>query len=388
MKYVKSVLFFLCVTLLLVACKKECSHQYESQITKEATCTTEGEEILTCGLCRHSYTQKIQMLSHTYGSATVEKEATCSEEGAQKLSCTVCGTVESKPIAKLPHTLQDDYTITREPNCTQVGEKQGTCAICGAEQVSAEIPTNNTHAFTDTVVRASTCTEKGEGVNTCSLCGHTEPCTYPKKGHTYGQKTVVKQATCTQKGELQGVCADCGYAGKEVVSALGHSWNNATCQQESKCTRCNASNGKGDHAYTILSNRDASDIFAGYRKRKCNICGYENTQYYTKAVTIDLDVVNEILVEYAKSKGFSARIESQDKPTYKFTISVAQTMTAGYGQDSLIKKGKNFIDRYYEELKDSPVDLSVYMIQIHTYYTQSGAIGMGYFGVYVSRTFS
>lgn len=388
MKYIKSILVIFCVALLFAACEKACTHQYESRITVQASCTAEGEEVFTCTLCQHSYTQKISAQSHNYGTEAVEKEPTCSEEGLRKRNCTACGATESEPIEKLPHTLLDGVTVTKEPNCTQKGEGIGVCGVCGADQVPAELPTNDTHVFTETVVREATCTEAGEGMKTCTLCQYAEPCQYDKKAHAYNTQNVTIKATCTQNGEQQKICADCGHTAKEVVAALGHSWSAATCQEESKCTRCNVSNGKGKHAFTILSSREASDIFAGYRQQKCNVCGYENTEYYTKAVTIDLAVVDQTLVEYAKSLGFSAHIEKHDQPRYRFTISVGQTMILGYGQESLIKKGKNFIDQYYAELKDSPVDLSVYMIQIHTYYTQSAAIGMGYFGVYVSRTFA
>ena len=237
-------------------------------------------------------------------------------------------------------------------------------------------------------MRAATCTQKGEGINTCSLCGHTEPCEYPKKEHTYDQKTVVKPATCTEKGELQKVCADCGYTAKEVVSALRHSWNNATCQQDKVCTACGAGNGKGDHAYTNLKDRQGSKNFAGYREKKCDICGEEVSEYYVNTVTFDLDAIGAEIVQYAKERGMNARVvKNIPDSDYSYRFAVAEATIAGYSSKTLVKMGKRFVDRYYESMKDYPNSFATRMIEIRVYYTESGALGTGYFGVCTDRSY-
>ena len=80
-------------------------HNYVSKVTKEATCTEEGEVTYTCiatnGTCdKKTYTEVIPKKAHTYGEWKVVKEATETEEGLKSHSCTVCGAEETASIPK------------------------------------------------------------------------------------------------------------------------------------------------------------------------------------------------------------------------------------------------------------------------------------------------
>ena len=80
-------------------------HNYVSKVTKEATCTEEGEVTYTCiatnGTCdKKTYTEVIPKTAHTYGEWKVVKEATETEEGLKSHSCTVCGAEETASIPK------------------------------------------------------------------------------------------------------------------------------------------------------------------------------------------------------------------------------------------------------------------------------------------------
>ena len=80
-------------------------HNYVSKVTREATCTEEGEVTYTCiatnGTCdKKTYTEVIPKKAHTYGEWKVVKEATETEEGLKSHSCTVCGAEETASIPK------------------------------------------------------------------------------------------------------------------------------------------------------------------------------------------------------------------------------------------------------------------------------------------------
>lgn len=90
-------------------------------VTKEATCTEEGEQIFTCSGCNETKTEKIAALGHTWDEGKVTKEATVDEEGEKLFTCTVCGETKTEKIEKVPapsvedpdtkyYKLQDDGT--------------------------------------------------------------------------------------------------------------------------------------------------------------------------------------------------------------------------------------------------------------------------------------
>lgn len=82
MKMLKKVLIpvllitALMLTFALTSCKKECAHEYgEWTVTKEATCTEDGEQERTCSSCGETETQTIKATGHS----------------AEELLCGVCG---------------------------------------------------------------------------------------------------------------------------------------------------------------------------------------------------------------------------------------------------------------------------------------------------------
>lgn len=385
MKYVKCFCVIFCIGLLLIACKKECTHQYASQITRQASCVQEGEETFTCSLCQHSYTQAVPVSPHSYEPAEIEKEATCTEEGIQTFSCTGCDATESKPIEKLPHTLEN-LTVLAEPNCTQEGQGQGDCTVCGALQITEKIPTNDTHVFANTVIREATCTDPGEGTNTCQLCQHSEPCQYELKAHTYNTQNVLTKTSCTKDGTVERICADCGHTAKETVAATGHSWSGATCKTAGVCTACGAKGSKAKHSYVTSENHKPSETFAGYRVKKCSACGKEISEYYTKSHTYDLDAIASKIASHAKSKGFKPVIKKLNEYSGKVAYGVWELDRLG-GPDKLISSAKKWITSTYKEMTEDGAPLGDRELYIYVYYVESGSIGGGYFGVYMKPSF-
>lgn len=385
MKYVKSFCVILFIGLLLSACKKECMHQYQSQITQQASCVQEGVETFTCSLCQHSYTQPIPVSKHSYEPSKSEKEATCTQEGIQIFCCAVCDATESKPIEKLPHVLEE-MTVLTEPNCTQEGQGLGDCTVCGALQVTEKIPTNDVHIFTNTVIREATCTDPGEGTNTCQLCQYSESCKYELKAHPFSTQNVLVKASCTKDGAVERICGDCGYTTKETVAATGHSWSGATCKSAGVCSVCGAKGSKAKHAYVVSEDQKPSGTFAGYRIKKCSTCEKKKSEYYTKSYTYDLDDIASKIASHAKSKGFKPVIKKLSNYSGKVAYGVSELDNGG-GPNMLIKSAKVWITDTYKEMTEDGASLGDRELYIYVYYTASGSVGGGYFGVYMKPSF-
>ena len=140
-----------------------CSHESVSEnVTKEATCTEEGQKQIICDICHEVVdTQTIAKKAHQPGEWEVEKEATCTEDGTKVQKCTVCQTVvNTETIPALGHTHETEE-ITKEATCTEAGEKKYTCTRCG-EDVTEEIAALGHTYDTAEVTKEATCTEAGE----------------------------------------------------------------------------------------------------------------------------------------------------------------------------------------------------------------------------------
>lgn len=72
--------------------KSSHTHSYTAKVTKEATCTTEGERIYTC-TCGDRYTETIPATGHSESAWIIGKAATAIENGSKHTECTTCGKV-------------------------------------------------------------------------------------------------------------------------------------------------------------------------------------------------------------------------------------------------------------------------------------------------------
>ena len=134
-------------------------HTYTSAVTKQATCTEEGEVTYTCTFGDSSYTQKLPKLSHT--RMAYIQNAGLSKDGQSGIRCSACGTVlETKSIPRVsgvtlsksalvyngkvqrPSVIvrdskgtvlkkDTDYTITYSKGCKAVGKYTVTVTLKG-----------------------------------------------------------------------------------------------------------------------------------------------------------------------------------------------------------------------------------------------------------------
>ena len=160
--------------------KSSHTHSYTAKVTKEATCTTDGERIYTC-TCGDKYIEAIPAKGHSWvkGETVAPTE---NEKGYTIYTCASCG-----------ETKKDDYTD----------------------------PIGHRHSYTLTSTKAATCEADGEKVYTCS-CGEKYTETIPATGHSESTWIIDKAATATENGSKHTECTTCGKVIKtEVIPATG-----------------------------------------------------------------------------------------------------------------------------------------------------------------------
>ena len=148
----------------------------------------------------------VKTCSHNY-EVEITKEATCSEDGEMKFTCSICGDSYKEVIAR---TGKHEYeeTVTKEPTCTENGEKTYTCKNC-SDTYMEEINATG-HEYESKVTKEATCKEDGEITYTCTKCGDTYTETVAATGHTEGEWKVTKESGMFKNGLKEQVCSSCG----------------------------------------------------------------------------------------------------------------------------------------------------------------------------------
>lgn len=116
--------FFLMFSL--AGCGK-CEHEYDKGvITKEATCTEEGEKTFTCSLCEETKIESVPVKAHTYNEE-VTKEPTFEEEGEKTFVCKDCGDsyTESIPVRddEVVVTVTDKTNLPEDPSAGRYSDR-------------------------------------------------------------------------------------------------------------------------------------------------------------------------------------------------------------------------------------------------------------------------
>ena len=198
-------------------------HSYTEELTKQPTCTEEGEKIFTCD-CGDTYTEIIPAKGHT---EVIDKAvpATCTTDGKTEGShCSVCGEViKAQTVIKATGHKYDDGKITKQPTCTAEGVKTYTCLECGDTKTET-IKANGHTEVIDKAVPATCSTDgKTEGSH-CYVCGEVIKAQTVIKatGHNFGSWSTTKAATCTESGTQTRKCASCGKTETKTIPAKGH----------------------------------------------------------------------------------------------------------------------------------------------------------------------
>ena len=187
-------------------------HNYTEE-TVEATCTSDGYTVYTCGECGYSYIGNHTKASHAESDWIVDELPGCDFSGKKHTVCTVCGeVVHVSYIAALGHNYTS--TVTQKVTCTVPGVITHTCSVC-AHSYETYIHAEHSYFLEKTI--APTCTEDGKRIFTCSECYASYEETIPG-AHEY-TSAITKVATAEQDGEITYTCSSCGDSYVTVIPA-------------------------------------------------------------------------------------------------------------------------------------------------------------------------
>ncbi len=113
------LVFSVFLMFLMVACESYndydlvCTHNYTSQITKNATCNKNGIKTFTCEICGDSYTQSIPKNDEHEYTSQITKNATCNKNGVKTFTCEVCGDSYTEAYALPVYSADNIYSLVK-----------------------------------------------------------------------------------------------------------------------------------------------------------------------------------------------------------------------------------------------------------------------------------
>ncbi|MBR2010546.1 MAG: MerR family transcriptional regulator [Clostridia bacterium] len=268
-----TTLCVLCLPLSVFFSSKSvivCDHQYQTYRTvAQATCQSEGEEIVRCKVCGNFQTQRVEKLSHV--PVVVKGFApTCFKVGLSEGSnCSLCNMVLSAqitlPVTNIHTSVAIDAAVPA--TCKTTGLTEGShCTVCNKVLVEQTVvPITEDHTpVTDAAVPA-TCKATGltEGSH-CSVCNKVlvAQTTVPKtEDHTPVTDAAVP-ATCKDAGLTEGShCLVCNKIFVEQVtipSKNDHKFVRLETGWSYECSQC---------GFEVIEHGNADGSLAGGNNR-------------------------------------------------------------------------------------------------------------------------
>ena len=375
-------------------------HHYVSEVTKEATCTEEGEITYTCtatnGTCdKKTYTEVIPKKAHSYGNWVIEKEATETETGLKRRTCSVCGDKQIEVIPKKGSTDTPDVPAPSEgsyvQNFTADGKTSNFYAITGNlatnkgtvtyngltltqclkiesatnikftatakgkltlvfAEASKSIKVNGTKYASDSngivsvdVNAGSVEITKGDTMNLFYMVYTPESTGEDTHTHSYVSK-VTKEATCTEDGEITYTC----------TSTTG------TCDKPSYTEAIKATGHKYSTEWTI--DVAPTDTTPGSKSHHCTVCDAKTdvteipatgTEEEPLAISVTMAETDNDITFTAEATG------GKEGYTYKFIVYNRTTKTWGliqnFSSDNTCTwtKGSAGDREFYVDVKDA-----------------------------------
>ena len=211
-------------------------HKWKAgDITKEPTCTVNGEQQYTCTVCNQTKTEPVKATGHDWQINKILSAATCTSNGIARYICKTCGYGENHTITATGH--KPEIRNKKEATCSSTGYTGDTyCSVCNKKLSSGETIAKKEHTWVKQDNIPATCEKGGMEVEKCSVCGETKETQISNPlGHDYGEWKVTKEPTCTKYGTKKRICKRCNEYEIDVIDPTGHQHTKIIDQKKATC---------------------------------------------------------------------------------------------------------------------------------------------------------
>lgn len=107
------------------------THAWEQTDVGIQSCTSDGYYTVECSRCGASFTHVTgKAYGHTWGSWTVTRQPSCTADGEQMRTCDECHETEVQALPAAGHQW-GEWIVTSAPSAEKPGEERRTCTVCG-----------------------------------------------------------------------------------------------------------------------------------------------------------------------------------------------------------------------------------------------------------------
>lgn len=325
-------------------------HSYTEEITKQPTCTEEGEKTFTCD-CGDTYTEIIPAKGHT---EVIDKAvpATCTTDGKTEGShCSVCGEViKAQTVIKATGHNFGSWSTTKSATCTESGSQTRKCAACGKTETKTISATG--HKSSGWIIdKPAAVGVKGSKHKECKVCHKVlETAEIPALTSTDISGASVKLSTTsyTYSGRAKKPAVTVTLNGKTLKKNVDYTvkYSSITAIGKAKVTISGKGNYKGtvSKTFKILPAKQTIAKITSQKKgfavkwtKDTNVTGYQ-IQYDVKS---DLKSAKSA---YVKSNSTYKKTISGLKAKKTYYVRVRSYKTVGgvkyYGSWSTVKSVK------------------------------------------------
>lgn len=199
----------------------DCEHEYSELLTiKAPTCTSEGEAIKICRVCKSVEVVTYDKLEHSE-EVMPEVAATCIAEGlTEGKKCSVCGVIlvaQQKTAKTTEHRLNNYETFARA-TCTESGSSLCVCQDCGEYVYVTD------EALGHNLIYDISGDSEGENLSVEFYCSRSE-CNYSGSLSGISKIQITTSANCADYGAADLTLSDGTSVSvvtkKSVVHSLG-----------------------------------------------------------------------------------------------------------------------------------------------------------------------
>ncbi len=228
-------------------------HRNLSEVVKSnATCSHEGELVVTCGVCQKSWSGAIERNANIHENTVAKEvvEATCVQSGVNEVSCVDCGSTWLELVGKNNNVHKHvELRDVVEATCVKDSGYSGDtwCTDCMSKIASGSHTTdasNHVNVVSLTSRVEPTCSSVGwSGAKICTahspsvVVSENVEIPINPDNHVNLTKIEAQSATCVKDGHSEYEVCECG---KEFNKTIVLKESAAHIYSEGICTLCGA----------------------------------------------------------------------------------------------------------------------------------------------------
>lgn len=291
------------------------------------------------GIGLYCGTVEKQGKGHTFSDWTITKQPTCTEDGEETRTCSDCGKIETKSLPANGHTIVIDKAIAA--TCTSTGKTEGShCSVCGTVIEAQQIIPLSSHKSGNWIVdKPAAIGVKGSKHKECTVCGKVlETAEIPalSKQNIQSATVTLSKSTYVYDGKAKKPSVTVKLGSKTLKNGTDYTVSYSNNVKAGTATV--KITGKGDYTGSVTKNFSIKNDF-----KQATVTGISTKTYSGKSQT------QKITVKF----GGKTLKNGTD-----YTISYSNNKNIGTATVKIVGKG-DYAGTIERSFKINPVKLSI-----------------------------